>query len=119
METLGGKRLRRNRKHLKGTKALFQLESEIEHNNTNFQKPLLIEQAITNDPTDIAENRITDIQPIEITQSVQTPKKPLEPKSTEAICNTKSGRAGKMPTQYSDYVCNSISVNSNGNEVYV
>jgi hypothetical protein len=117
VETLGGKYLRRNRKHLKGTKALFQPESEIEHNNTNFQKPLLIEQEITNEPTDIAENRIN--QPTEITQSVQTPKKPLEPKSTEAIYNTRSGRAVKMPTKYSDYVCNSISVNSNGNEVYV
>jgi hypothetical protein len=51
-------------------------------------------------------NRITDIQPTEITQSVQTPNKPLQPKSTEAICNTRSGRAGKMPTKYSDYVCN-------------
>jgi hypothetical protein len=46
-------------------------------------------------------------------------KQTLEPKSTEAICNTRSGRAVKMPTNYSDYVCNSISVNSNGNEVYV
>ena len=119
VETLGGKYLRRNRKHLKGTKALFQPESEIEHNNTNFQKPLLIEQEITNEPTDIAENRIIDNQPIENTQSVQAPKKTLEPKSTEAICNTTSGRAVKMPTNYSDYVCNSISVNSNGNEVYV
>ena len=96
---------------------MFQPENEIEHNNTNFQKLLLIEQEITNEPTDIAENRITDNQPIEITQSVQTPKKPLEPKSTEAICNTRSGRAVKIPTKYSDYVCNSISVNSNGNEV--
>ena len=119
VETLGGKYLRRNRKHLKGTKALFQPESEIEHNNTNFQKTLLIEQEITHEPTDIAENRILDNQPIEITQSVQTPKKPLEPKSTESICNARSGRAVKMPTKYSDYVCNSISVNSNGNEVYV
>ena len=117
MDTLGGKRLRRNRKHLKRTKALFQPESEIEHSNTNFQKPLLSEQEITNEPTDIAENRIIVNQPIEITQSVQTPKKPLEPKSTEAICNTRSGRAVKIPTKYSDYVCNAISVNSNGNEV--
>jgi hypothetical protein len=119
VDTLGGKRLRRNRKHLKRTKALFQPESEIEHSNTNFQKPLLIEQEITNEPTDIAENRIIDNQPIEITQSVQTPKKPLEPKSTEAICITRSGRAVKIPTKYSDYVCKSISVNSNGNEVYM
>jgi hypothetical protein len=117
VDTLGGKRLRRNRKHLKRTKALFQPESEIEHSNTNLQKPLLSEQEITNEPTDIAENRIIVNQPIEITQSVQTPKKPLEPKSTEAICNTRSGRAVKIPTKYSDYVCNSISVNSNGNEV--
>ena len=116
VETLGGKRLRRNRKQLKGTKALFQPESEIEHSNTNLKKTLLIEQEITNEPTDIAENRINDNQPTEITQSVQTP---LEPISTEAICNTRSGRAVKMPTKYSDYVCNSISVNSNGNEVYV
>ena len=116
MDTLGGKRLRRNRKHLKRTKALFQPESEIEHSNTNLKKTLLIEQEITNEPTDIAENRINDNQPTEITQSVQTP---LEPISTEAICNTRSGRAVKMPTKYSDYVCNSISVNSNGNEVYV
>ena len=77
MDTLGGKRLRRNRKHLKRTKALFQPESEIEHSNTNFQKPLLSEQEITNEPTDIAENRIIDNEPIEITQSVQTPKKKL------------------------------------------
>jgi hypothetical protein len=70
VDTLGGKRLRRNRRHLKETKALFQPESEIEHNNTNFQKPLLIEQEITNEPTDIAENRIIDNQPIENTQSV-------------------------------------------------
>ena len=98
---------------------MFQPENEIEHNNTNFQKLLLIEQEITNEPTDIAENRITDNQPIEITQSVQTTKKHLEPKSTEAICNTRSERAVKMPTKYSDYVCNSISVNSNANEVYV
>ena len=98
---------------------MFQPENEIEHNSTNFQKLLLIEQEITNEPTDITENRITDNQPIEITQSVQTPKKPLEPKSTEAICNTRSERAVKMPTKYSDYVCNSISVNSNANEVYV
>ena len=37
VETLGGKRLRRNRIHLKG-KALFQPENEIEHNNTNLKK---------------------------------------------------------------------------------
>ena len=83
------------------------------------EKTLLLEQEITNEPTDIAKNRINDNLPTEITQSVQTPKTPLEPKSTEAICNTRSGRAVKMPTKYSDYVCNSISVNSNGNEVYV
>ena len=77
VETLGGKRLRRNRKQLKGTKALFQPESEIEHSNTNLKKTLLIEQEITNEPTDIAENRIIDNEPIEITQSVQTPKKKL------------------------------------------
>jgi len=47
VETLGGKRVRRNRKHLKGTKALFQPENEIEHNNTNFEKPLVTEQEIT------------------------------------------------------------------------
>ena len=97
---------------------MFQPENEIEHNN-NLKKSLVIEQEITNEPTDIAENRINDNQPTEVTQSVQTQKTPLKPKSTETICNTRYGRAVKMLTKYSDYICNSISVNSNGNEVYV
>jgi hypothetical protein len=97
---------------------LFQPENEIEHNN-NLQKSLVIEQEFTNELTDIAENRINDNQPTEVTQSVQTQKTPFKPKSTETICNTRYGRAVKMLTKYSDYVCNSISVNSNGNEVYV
>jgi hypothetical protein len=117
VETLGGKRCRRNRKHLKG-KALFQPENEIEQYQFK-KKPLVTEQEITNELTDIAENRINDNQPTEVTQSVQTQKTPLKPKSTETICNTRYGRAVKMLTKYSDYVCNSISVNSNGNEVYV
>lgn len=54
---------------MKGTKVLFQPESEIEHNNTNFEKPLIIQQEITNEPTSIAENRMNDNQPTEITQS--------------------------------------------------
>jgi len=95
---------------------LFQPENEIEHNN-NLKKSLVTEQEITNELTDIAENRINDNQPTEVTQSVQAQKTPLKPKSTETICNTRYGRAVKMPTKYSDYVCNSISVNSNGNEV--
>lgn len=81
METLGGKRFRRNGKHLKG-KALFQPENEIEQYQFK-KKTLVTEQEITNELTDIAENRINDNQPTEVTQSVQTRKTPLKPKSTK------------------------------------
>ena len=46
-----------------------------------LKKPLVTEQEITNKLTDIAENRINNNQPTEVTQSVQTPKTPLKPKS--------------------------------------
>ena len=110
VETLGGTRLRRNRKHLKTTRATFQPEMEIEqHLDVNTPQ-----QEIRNDP--ITENFK---QATEINKPVQNQETQIERKSVEPTCSTRSGRSVKVPIKYNDYVCNSISVNSEGKEIYV
>ncbi|CAG2252246.1 unnamed protein product [Mytilus edulis] len=110
VETLGRTRLRRNRKHLKTTRATFQPEMEIEqHLDVNTPQ-----QEIRNDP--ITENFK---QATEINKPVQNQETQIERKSVEPTCSTRSGRSVKVPIKYNDYVCNSISVNSEGKEIYV
>ncbi|CAC5401473.1 unnamed protein product [Mytilus coruscus] len=108
VETLGDNRLRINRKHLKTTKATFQPESEIEQ-NLDVNSP---QKEIRNDP--FTENFK---QPTEVNKPVQ--KSQIERKSVEPTCSKRSGRSVKVPIKYNDYVCNSISVNSGGKEIYV
>ncbi|XP_063404228.1 uncharacterized protein K02A2.6-like [Mytilus trossulus] len=112
VETLGGTRLRRNRKHLKTTRVTFQPEMEIEqHLPMDVNTP---RQEIRNDP--ITENFK---QATEINKPVQNQEIQIERKSVEPTCSTRSGRSVKVPIKYNDYVCNSISVNSEGKEIYV
>ncbi|CAC5360355.1 unnamed protein product [Mytilus coruscus] len=110
VETLGGTRLRRNRKHLKTTKATFQPEIGIEqHLDVNTPQ-----QEIRNDP--ITENFK---QATEVNKPVQNQETQIERKSVEPTCSTRSGRSIKVPIKYNDYVCISIRVNSEGKEIYV
>lgn len=110
VETQDGRQLRRNRIHLKPTKASFQPSN---------QEISYKEQEIRNSPNknvNISENRVSENRECE--KSVKSKNVPKclfesshdisENSSSEEIPSrfTSSGREVKMPSKYSDYMCN-------------
>lgn len=106
VETLGGQRLRRNRKHLKATKAVFQPESEIE------------ETFKTNTYQTSREDIVKEKPQQEQLNTHDTTKEISEQKTREEnpYC-TRSGRVVRKPDKLDDFVCNKIEISEK--EIYV
>ena len=95
VETMGGRKLRRNRYHLKATKASFQPVLETEGNGKNYIKT--------------ESNQTTKVQSKPVPHSNQEQKTSAQPPEKQACekpgYKTRSGRAVKMPGKFSDFVC--------------
>lgn len=102
VETIGGTKLRRNRRHLKATRASFQalvLPGTGNSESSREQAENGSNKLVSNQYDTSAEN-----QPVKKSTSCVN-----QPEQQQEIPTTRSGRAVIKPAEYSDYVCNSIS----------
>lgn len=108
VETLAGQRLRRNRKHLKPTKATFRPTETM-----NISEPFSFKTSCNRNTDQLFETS-ANLEPNNNPPKQQNQTTTTETKSAD-ITTTKSGRSVKLPAKLKDYVCNSI----NNLEIYV
>lgn len=106
VETMGGRKLRRNRRHLKPTKASFQpIPSTLAPNDEDRPCENQRYQEIVHD--DVGERETTN-QSTTSAASNDVSQNTSNFDQPSSNVQTKSGRSVKMPSKYKDFVCNII-----------